>query len=84
MDLRVFNRGDLIIEKTLNSHGLIVKTDLKSITIKWFKTSKMKRIVGLNEVVHLKTFVRKQIMMGNFIHQERKEKNEEVDDSSAS
>lgn len=74
MDLRVFARGDLIIDKKLKSHGLIVKTEAKTITIKWFKSLDLKKTVGLGETMLTKEFIRKQIMKGEFIHQEGKKK----------
>ena len=34
MELHVFNRGDLIVDKKLKSHGLIIKVERKRRTLK--------------------------------------------------
>lgn len=70
-----FSRGDLIIDKTLDRHGLIVETSRTTIKVKWIKKSDS--FYQSNSVSFRTEYVRKQILNGSFVHREKTDNSEE-------
>jgi len=73
MKIVIFKRGDLIIDKTRNLHGLIVKVERSTVTVKWANHKNNSRL-GQREILLPTEYLRKQIMKGAYAHQEKNDK----------
>lgn len=70
-----FSKGDLIVDKVLNRHGLIVAHEGSIVKIKWIQ--KPDSMFSGGEESFQSQYVRNKIVKGDFVHQEKKDKTEE-------
>lgn len=72
----IFRRGDLIIDKVLNRHGIITEVKTTTLQIKWIK--KPGQIFRAGAVESFRTqYIRNKILKGEIVHQEKKDNTEE-------